>query len=66
MAIGARVAAIYPTNPLRQNNVALYAMYAGEFDEALAKGRARRAKSEQSIRAGVGLAGTLRGGPRPL
>ena len=39
MAIGSRVAAMYPKNPLRQNNVALYAMYAGKFDEAIAGGK---------------------------
>jgi tetratricopeptide (TPR) repeat protein len=33
---GQRAAAIFPNNVLRQSNVALYAMYAGRFDEAIA------------------------------
>jgi serine/threonine protein kinase/tetratricopeptide (TPR) repeat protein len=39
VAIGSRVAAMFPTNPLRQNNVALYAMYAGKFEDAVAQGK---------------------------
>jgi tetratricopeptide (TPR) repeat protein len=39
MAMGDRVAAMFPKNPLRQNNAALYAMYAGKFTEAIAKGK---------------------------
>jgi tetratricopeptide (TPR) repeat protein/tRNA A-37 threonylcarbamoyl transferase component Bud32 len=39
MAIGSRVAAMFPNNPLRQNNVALYAMYAGKFQDAVEGGR---------------------------
>ena len=30
---------MFPKNPLRQNNAALYAMYAGKFDEAVAGGK---------------------------
>jgi tetratricopeptide (TPR) repeat protein len=37
--MGVRVASIYPGNVLRQNNVALYAMYAGSFEDANARGR---------------------------
>ncbi len=37
--MGSRVAAMYPDNPLRQNNVALYAMYAGKFEDAIAGGK---------------------------
>lgn len=32
--LGRRASAIYPKNVLRRNNVALYAMYAGDFDTA--------------------------------
>ena len=32
--LGRRASAIYPKNVLRKNNVALYAMYAGDFDTA--------------------------------
>ncbi|MEZ5418325.1 MAG: protein kinase [Vicinamibacterales bacterium] len=32
---GRRAAAIFPNNVLRQSNVALYAMYAGQFEEAI-------------------------------
>ena len=39
IAIGSRVAAMFPNNPLRQNNVALYAMYAGKFEDAVAGGK---------------------------
>src|SRR3982751_3555484 len=34
LELGRRASAIYPKNVLRKNNVALYAMYAGEFDPA--------------------------------
>ncbi|MBP7775858.1 MAG: protein kinase [Acidobacteria bacterium] len=33
---GRRAAAIFPNNVLRQSNVALYAMYAGQFEDAIA------------------------------
>ena len=39
VAIGSRTAAMFPKNPLRQNNVALYSMYAGKFEEAVAGGK---------------------------
>lgn len=39
MAIGSRVAAMFPKNPLRVNNVALYAMYAGKFEDAISGGK---------------------------
>jgi tetratricopeptide (TPR) repeat protein/tRNA A-37 threonylcarbamoyl transferase component Bud32 len=39
VAIGARAAALAPKNALRQNNVALYSMYAGKFDDAVRLGR---------------------------
>jgi len=34
LELGRRASAIYPKNVLRKNNVALYAMYAGDFDAA--------------------------------
>src|SRR4029078_10577200 len=34
MDLGGKASAIYPTNVLRRNNLALYAMYAGQFDVA--------------------------------
>ena len=37
--IGSRVSKMFPQNPLRQNNHALYAMYAGQFEEAVAQGK---------------------------
>jgi serine/threonine protein kinase/tetratricopeptide (TPR) repeat protein len=39
LAIGTRVANMFPNNPLRQNNVALYAMYAGKFEDAVTGGK---------------------------
>ncbi|MCR4374261.1 MAG: protein kinase, partial [Acidobacteria bacterium] len=35
---GVRASDIYPTNVLRRNNAALFAMYAGQFDQAIALG----------------------------
>ena len=37
--IGMRAAALHPNNVIRQNNVGLYAMYAGNFEEAIARGK---------------------------
>ncbi len=37
---GRRAAAIFPNNVLRQSNVALYAMYAGQFEDAVSASQA--------------------------
>ena len=37
--VGTRAAAMHPNNVIRQNNVGLYAMYAGKFEEAIARGK---------------------------
>ena len=39
MEIGARAATLQPTNVPRQTNGALYALYAGNFEDALARGK---------------------------
>ena len=36
---GQKAADLYPSNVTHQNNVALYALYAGEFDRAVAQGK---------------------------
>ncbi len=43
--ISARAAALQPTNVPRQNNGALYALYAGDFEDALARGKQTSALS---------------------
>jgi tetratricopeptide (TPR) repeat protein/tRNA A-37 threonylcarbamoyl transferase component Bud32 len=39
MEVVARAVALQPTNVPRQNNAALYALYAGNFEDALARGK---------------------------
>ncbi|HXH14747.1 MAG TPA: tetratricopeptide repeat protein, partial [Sphingomonas sp.] len=56
MELGKRAAAIYPNNVIRRNNVALFAMYAGDFDAAEREARAVLALNAEFPKAFVALA----------
>lgn len=54
--LGQRAAAIYPTNVIRRNNVALFMMYAGDFDGAEREARAALGLKADYVKAYVALA----------
>ena len=54
--LGKRAATIYPKNVIRRNNVALFMMYAGDFDGAEREARAALALKEDYPKALVALA----------
>lgn len=53
---GVRASEIYPTNVLRRNNAALFAMYAGQFDQAIKFGRDTSAINPERAKAYVAVA----------
>ncbi len=53
---GRRAAAIFPNNVLRQSNVALYAMYAGQFEDAISASQAVHALNPTHLKAFVARA----------
>jgi eukaryotic-like serine/threonine-protein kinase len=50
---GRRAAEVYPTHVGRRNNVALYAMYAGQFEAAIAESDAARKLNNEFVKAYV-------------
>lgn len=56
MELGRKAAAIFPQNVGRRNNVALYAMYAGEFDAAIAESDTARKINPAFVKAFVARA----------
>ncbi|HET7698805.1 MAG TPA: protein kinase [Vicinamibacterales bacterium] len=54
--LGKRAAGIYPKNVIRRNNVALFMMYAGDFDGAEREARAALALKPDYVKALVALA----------
>ena len=56
VALGQRAAGIYPKNVIRRNNVALFMMYAGDFDGAEREARAALALKADFAKAYVALA----------
>ena len=53
LEIGRRAADLYPSHVGRRNNVALYAMYAGQFDVAIAESDAARKLNNAFVKAYV-------------
>lgn len=53
---GRRAAVIFPNNVLRQSNVALYAMYAGQFEDAITASEAVHALNPTHLKAFVARA----------
>jgi serine/threonine protein kinase/tetratricopeptide (TPR) repeat protein len=53
---GVRASDIYPTNVIRRNNAALFAMYAGQFDQAIALGNDALAINPERVKAYVAVA----------
>jgi serine/threonine protein kinase/tetratricopeptide (TPR) repeat protein len=53
LEIGRRAADLYPSHVGRRNNVALYAMYAGQFDVAIAESDAARKLNNAYVKAYV-------------
>lgn len=56
LELGRRAALIYPRNVIRRNNVALFAMYAGDFEAAEKEARATLALNDRFAKAYVALA----------
>jgi tetratricopeptide (TPR) repeat protein len=56
MELGQKAAAIFPQNVGRRNNVALYAMYAGQFDTAIAESDTARKINPAFVKAFVARA----------
>ncbi len=56
MELGRKAAAIFPLNVGRRNNVALYAMYAGQFDSAISESDAARKLNAGFVKAFVARA----------
>ena len=54
--VGKQAAAIFPTNVLRQNNVALFSLYGGRFSDAEAEARRALALNAQYPKALLGVA----------